>query len=172
MKRSTAIAIGVGAGLIVGAAIGGTAYAVYKGAKAILKHETYSVSLNTGSVPTGSKASVMHYPELKMSVIKVSKCKFTVPDAGAALSTDAFLADLVSDVSAGTTYKMPSGVFKSTTLAAGEYVVAKVFRDSTTGAGGVMFSLATGPDNEKQGLPLHAGAWEVNLPIIITWESK
>lgn len=174
MKTSTAVAIGVGVGLVTGAVIGGVSYAAYKGLKAALKHETYAVSLNAGTLSTSNKANVFFYPELKMSVIKVSPCKFAVPDSGSgtgfALVTSPFPADLVSDSAFNTTFKIPASIFRGE-IAEGEYVVAKVSRNPA-GEGVVIFSLATGADSEKQELPLHSGSWEITLPILITWEAK
>jgi hypothetical protein len=174
MKKDVAIAIGVGVGLVTGAIIGGASYAIYKSLKAVLKHESYTVTLNAGSTSTGNKATVFHYPELKMSVIKIPSCKFTIADSGngtgTTLSTSQFPADLVADAAAGMTFRMPTEVFKGA-LAEGEYVVAKVTRASD-GSGVVVFSLATSLENEKQESPLHLGAWEIVGPIIVTWESK
>jgi hypothetical protein len=97
-----------------------------------------------------------------------------VPDAGSGvgttLATDSFAANLVSDTAAGMTFKIPTSVFRGA-LAEGEYVVAKLVRDTLSGAGSVVFSVATGADSEKQQLPLHPGNWEIVLPIIVTWEA-
>lgn len=170
MKTSTAVAIGVGVGLVTGAVVGGATYAIYKGLKAALKHDSYSVSLNVGGVASGNKATIFFYPELKMAVVKVSPCKFTIGESGAILTTDPFPADLVADSAAGMTFKLPTTVFKGA-LAEGEYAVAKIARNAS-GDGVVVFSLATSAESEKQEVPLRAGTWEITSPIIITWEAK
>lgn len=174
MKPCVAVSIGIGAGLITGAIIGGASYALYKSMRTVLKHETYTVSLLSGEVPTGRKATVFYYPELKMSVIKVSRCKFPVfagdNGMGSVITTEPFPAILVDDSAVDRTFKIPTSVFNGE-LSAGEYVVAKVVRDGT-GLGRMTFAIATNAESEKQGAPLHPGTWEITLPIIITWEAK
>lgn len=166
MKLIIASTIGVGVGFLFGVVVGWSIQYAHKRLSVALQRNVYDIKLLVGR-DFVHNAKLFHYPDLKMTVAKISPGKFDVRNDGSFLSSDEISNRFIANNATDTTFRLPAGVFKGPLLA-DEYIVAKISRELPTGIGRIMFSIF---NDQGQVLSLHPGHWEISKPVLITWES-